>query len=287
MHYSRLHKKPFIYTNHTRHDLYIRNYPRLIQPFMRRSVFAWIGTAARHSLIATAPSEETAQLLRLLAPEAAHKVRVVRNGIRLDQFDNTSNCAARAEFGIDCDATVFMYVGRLTPEKNLPIFADALMRAVHNGANAHWVVIGDGPCRDELHDQLLPIHPKTHFLGAVPRERVASLLAMADVFATPSLSEVNPVSVIEALASGKPYVGLKAAWWDEFKVEPHNGTPPGWLATNPTDLSNAIVALCRDAARRQAMSLEARKLSRRFDIRDITRQWIAIYEEAIMQQSEK
>ncbi len=280
---AKKYKRPFIFTNHTRHDLYIKNYPRLMQPPFQRGISSFIAAAVNNSDISTAPSEETAQLLRQIAPDAAHKVRVVRNGIRLDQFDNTSDCEARDELGIGCDSTVFMYVGRLTPEKSLPVFADALTNAVQQGVDAHWVVVGDGPCREQLSEQLAPISDRAHFLGAIPRERVAKLLAMADVFATPSLSEVNPVSVIEALASGKPYLGMKAAWWDEFGVVSHNGTaPPGWLAGDEGELAQAIIALCNNGSRRREMAVEAKKLSHRFDIRDITSQWIEIYEEAIM-----
>lgn len=270
--------KPLIFTNHTRHDLYILHYPRIVQPFMRRYAFGQIAKFVRASALSTAPSEDTAQLLRQLAPDAAERVRVVRNGIRLDQFDQQTDCAAREEFGVACDATVFAYVGRLTPEKNLPAFAGALMQAVREGIDAHWIIIGDGVCRETLHDQLQPIRNRAHFLGAIPREGVARYLAMADVFATPSLSEVNPISVIEALACGKPFLGLKAAWWDEFHLESLNGKPPpGLLAGDQHVLKQMIVALCSNRAKRADMSRAAKQLSHRFDIRDVTAQWIEIY----------
>lgn len=275
------HHKPFIFTNHTRHDLYIKNYPRFIQQLMRFATFKLIARAVRQSAIATAPSNETAEMLRRLAPDAAERVRVVRNGIRLDQFEQASDCDAREELGIPCDATVFVYVGRLTPEKNLTVFANTLVQAVQAGADAHWVIIGDGVCREMLGEALAPIQPRAHFLGAVPREDVARYLAMADVFATPSLSEVNPVSVIEALASGKPFVGLQAGWWDEFSND-DGRVMAGVLARDEDELTREVIALCNDANRQRAMSDAARKLSHRFDIRDITSQWLTMYEAAII-----
>jgi glycosyltransferase involved in cell wall biosynthesis len=278
---ARRHNKPLIFTNHTRHDLYINNYPRIIQPFMRRNTFRIIARAVRESALATAPSNETADLLRRLAPDAAGHVRVVRNGIRLDQFEHASDCDAREEVSIPCDAIIFIYVGRLTPEKNLLAFAQALVRAVQAGADAHWVIIGSGPCREELEAAMAPIQSRAHFLGAVPRNEVPRYLAMADVFATPSLSEVNPISVIEALASGKPFVGMQAGWWDEFSA--NNGhAPAGLLARDEAELMRHIVALCQDGPQRHAMSAAARLLSRRFDIREITAQWLEMYEEAII-----
>jgi glycosyltransferase involved in cell wall biosynthesis len=276
--------KPLIFTNHTRHDLYILNYPRIVRPFMRRQAFGRIARFVHASTLATAPSEETAAWLRRLAPDAAERVRVVRNGIRLDPFDHPAHPepGTRAELGIDADATLFVYVGRLTPEKNLPAFADALVRAVNAGANAHWLVIGDGEFRKVLQARLAPIHERVHFLGAVPREQVPRYLAAADVFATPSLSEVNPVSVIEGLASGRPYIGLRAVWWDEFEGEARSLPPPGFLADNEAELGHAIAALCRDRTVLTGMSAAARQLSRRFDIRAITAQWIDLYRGAII-----
>ncbi len=278
---ARRHGKPLIFTNHTRHDLYIGNYPRLIQPLMRRATFKFIARAVRESAIATAPSNETAELLRRLAPDAAERVRVVRNGIRLDQFGQAGDCDARKRLDIACDATVFVYVGRLTPEKNLPAFARVLVKAVQAGADAHWVVIGEGVSREILDEALASIANRAHFLGAVPREDVSRYLAMADVFATSSLSEVNPVSVIEALASGKPFVGLQAGWWDEFSVEGES-LQAGVLARDEEDLARVIIALCGDPIRRRDMGEAARKLSHRFDIRDITSQWLMMYEAAII-----
>ncbi len=275
------HNKPLIFTNHTRHDLYIDNYPRIVRPFMRSNTFRIIARAVRESTIATAPSNETAELLRRLAPDAAQRVRVVRNGIQIERFMQAGNGHARNELGIPCDATVFTYVGRLSPEKNLTAFAGALALAVQAGADAHWVIIGDGASREILEETLSPIKARAHFLGTLSRDDVPHYLAMADVFATTSLSEVNPVSVIEALASGKPFVGLEAGWWDEFGPD-NEHAPAGLLACDEIELTRHIIKLCSDPALRSALSKAARQLSRRFDIREITSQWLAMYEEAII-----
>lgn len=272
---------PLIFTNHTRHDLYILNYPRVMQPFLRALTFGLIARFIRLSAVASAPSEQTADWMRQLAPDAAERVCVMRNGIRLDQFERVEP-GARAELGIEDGATLFVYVGRLTPEKNLPAFARALAGAVAGGADAHWLVIGDGECRDELHAHFAATPARAHFLGAIPRERVPRYLAAADAFATPSLSEVNPVSVIEGLAAGKPYLGLRAAWWDEFRLDGDDAAQAGVLAGDEHELRLAVEALCGNRPRLREMGDLARQLSHRFDIRDITARWIEMYQSAIM-----
>ena len=261
-------RKPLVFTNHTRHDLYIATYPRIMQPFLRVYVQRVIAYAMRNSDLITAPSADSANWLCTLAPECAAHIQVVRNGIRLDESlpkSVTQREAVRCALGISPEATVFIYIGRLSPEKNLSTFAEAFRSVIQQntpGIDAHWLVVGDGVCRSELEAHTAAIRHRVHFVGQVPRQRVRQHLAAADVFATPSLSEVNPVSVIEALACAKPYVGLRAAWWDEFA-----GEPAGLLCDDIADLQHTLVRLSNDRSLQQELGERAQVLSQHFDIR--------------------
>jgi glycosyltransferase involved in cell wall biosynthesis len=277
----RLKRRPLIFTNHTRHDLYVLNYPRVLQPMLLRFVSRNIASFIRSSTLTTAPSHDSVRWLQSLAPDAADRIRVVRNGIRLDAFDRPPDRALRATLGIPEERTVFIYVGRVTPEKNLMAFADALILAVNQGADAHWVVIGDGQSSAALEAKVAPIQSRVSLLGAMPRDHIQQYLTMADVFATTSFSEVNPVSVIEAMACGKPYLGLQAAWWDEF-ADDTDPEPAGILTRNdPLELAAAIQRLCADHTLHERMGARARCLSRRFDIRVVTSQWLEVYREIV------
>jgi 1,2-diacylglycerol 3-alpha-glucosyltransferase len=277
----RQHRRPLIFTNHTRHDLYVRNYPRVMQPLLLRFVSQNIRSFMRNSTLTTAPSHDSVRWLQSLAPDVADRIRVVRNGIRLDAFDRPPDRALRATLSIPEERTLFIYVGRVTPEKNLTAFADALILAVNSGADAHWVVIGDGLSSGALEAKVAPIRSRVSLLGAMPRPQIQQYLSMADVFATTSFSEVNPVSVIEAMACGKPYLGLQAAWWDEFADE-FDPEPAGILTRNdPRELAAAIQRLCENRDLHERMGARAKCLSRRFDIRVVTSQWLEIYREII------
>ncbi len=271
---------PLVFTVHTRHDLYIPNWPRLMQRWMNWQAGRTIAAFIRHSSVTSAPSSDTVRWLQALAPDQAGKLRVIRNGIRLDHFDSMPP-VAREALGVENGDPVLIYVGRLTPEKNLGVLLDAFIDAVRQGARAHLWIVGDGERRAELEKRAQTANARVRFFGTLPRLVVPSYLRAADVFVTASLSEANPVSVIEALAAGLPYAGIDSAWWSEFEPAPP-GTQAGLLAKSPAELSGLICRLAADPHLRAVLGAGAKSLSRRFDIRDVTSQWLEIYRSVII-----
>ena len=266
---------PVIYTNHTRHDMYVDHYPAPLRPPFQQHVRQAVASFIRASAVSSAPSEATAQWMRSLAPDAADRVQVMHNGINLAAFDCVATLAARSELGIAEDSTIFIYVGRLTPEKDLHVFANAFVEAVKAGADADWIVVGEGRVQPALEELVEPVKEKVHFLGVLPRAEIPRYLAMADAFATPSLTEVNPLSVIEAMAAGKPFLGLQSPWWDEFADHERAGI---LTAHDTPSLVKGIMRLCQDRAGRREMGIQAKQISHQFDIRNVTAQWLEIYE---------
>ncbi len=269
--------RPAIFTCHTRHDTYTNNYPRAVRPSIRQVVSASMEKAIRGSALATAPSENTARWMRSLVPDIGERVIVMRNGIHLEQFEKTDSPIARDSFGIGADQIVVMYVGRLTPEKNLEAFAEGFMHAVGLGAPVHWVILGEGKMRPILEEMLDPVRERVHFTGAVPRTEIPRYLAMADLFGTASLSEANPVSVIEAMACGKPYIGMQADWWSEFTANQTGGL----LAETPQALGAALKRLAEDPVLRADLSAGALRIGEQFDIHSVADRWIEIYQRLV------
>lgn len=88
---------------------------------------------------------------------------------------------------------IFMTVGRIAVEKNLPAFLDLDLPGSK-------VVVGDGPAREELQAR----YPKVHFTGFRTGEALAETYAQADVFVFPSKTDTFGNTILEALASGVP-----------------------------------------------------------------------------------
>ena len=121
---------------------------------------------------------------------------VVPNAVDTSRFRRATpraRAAARAAFGVPADAQVALFAGRLVPKKRIGALVDALP------ADAHLLVIGDGPERAAL----ARLGARVTHVPHLPHERMADAYAAADVFALPSYGEGLPISLIEALASGR------------------------------------------------------------------------------------
>ncbi|MCH8924188.1 MAG: glycosyltransferase, partial [Planctomycetes bacterium] len=75
--------------------------------------------------------------------------------------------------------------------------------------NARFLIVGDGPQRAELESLAarLDLTGAVHFLGC--RGDVPKILSASDVFALTSHVEASPVSILEAMACGRPVVSTR------------------------------------------------------------------------------
>lgn len=94
---------------------------------------------------------------------------------------------------LDLPRPIFLYVGRVAVEKNLPAFLSLDLPGSK-------VVVGEGPSLAELKAQ----YPAVHFLGKKVGEPLAEIYASADVFVFPSLTDTFGIVLLEAMASGTP-----------------------------------------------------------------------------------
>ena len=106
--------------------------------------------------------------------------------------------------GIAQNVVKFVYVGRVAVEKNLHILAQAFAKLASSGANAHMIIIGDGPYRSALVTQFAGL-PVT-FTGYLHGDELATALASCDVKVFPSTTDTWGNAPLEAQASGLPVI---------------------------------------------------------------------------------
>ncbi len=167
-----------------------------------------------------------------LAQEAATylgavPVHVLPNGVDTRVYSPVSaaqKAAIRARLGWPANATGFLYVGRFSPEKRLPMFLDAWIRLVKKtGAKAFAAFVGEGV--EELLIRDAAEHER--FIASVfvhpPMDDVAQAYAAADVFVQPSISEGLSNALLEAMASGLAVLGSRVGGTAEAVAETQTG----------------------------------------------------------------
>jgi glycosyltransferase involved in cell wall biosynthesis len=184
-------------------------------------------------------NEVRARLCRDLCVRES-KVRVVHNGIRLAQFNRPLDSALRAMLTQGRDWPIAFTPSRLYTRKGHV----HLLEAAALVPDTLFILAGDGPERVSLerHARQLGVEARVRFLGQ--RQDIPQLLASCDLFVLPSLSEGLPLTVLEAMAAGKPVVATAIGGTDEAVIHGETGllVPPG----NSAALATAIRTLVSD-----------------------------------------
>jgi len=103
-------------------------------------------------------------------------------------------------------------VGRLEPPKGQDVLVEALGLPASRGVEARLALVGSGSLEPQLRRRAseLGIADRVDFLGALPPERVAEVLAAADIYVQPSRREGFGVALVEAMATGLPAVATRS-----------------------------------------------------------------------------
>jgi glycosyltransferase involved in cell wall biosynthesis len=189
--------------------------------------------------------------------------RLLRCGLRPERvvkIGNTVDLAALSRLNGDRPRggeTVVGTVGRLSPEKGLTHFLQAAREVLNARDDVRFLLIGDGPQREELAGlaRALGIEDRVHFAGFVPEP--AEIYAALDIFVLPSLSEGMPISLLEAFAAGRPCVATSVGGVVELLGRDGLG-----LMVPPADakaLAKAILSLLNSPSLAAEMARRARQ----------------------------
>jgi len=241
---------------HTFHGHVLRGYFGRTMTFGFRTLERWLARTTT-SLVAVSPEVRDDLVALRVAP--ASKFTVVRLGIDLAHriaSDGAQRRETRRQMGLRDDAFVVGWVGRMTAVKNTDSLVRALQTLVDLGVDARLLLVGDGPDRDHLerYAHELGVMKRCLFLGY--QEDVARFYDAIDALVLPSVNEGTPVSVIEALAAGRPVVATRVGGVPDIVRDGVDGylVAPG----DPSELAERLVRLARDPDRRARMGADGR-----------------------------
>jgi glycosyltransferase involved in cell wall biosynthesis len=177
---------------HTNFHSYSRHYG---VGFLRGMIGSYLRRFHNRSLCTFVP---TRQLRGELEREGYRNVRVVARGVDTRLFTPARRSAElRRHWGLGPDDLAVICVGRLAPEKNLPLALSAFVKIRDHRPDARLVLVGDGPARAGLERN----HPGHVFAGMRKGEDLATHYASGDLFLFPSQTETFGNVTLEAMAS--------------------------------------------------------------------------------------
>lgn len=192
---------PFTSSFHTNFPSYGRHYGLGWLKNLATAYLRAFHNCARLTLV------PTGQVRDQLTAEGFRDLVVVGRGVDTQAFHpERRRESLRRQWGASPDDLVALLVGRLAPEKNVPLAVRAF-RAMEPSRRVRLVLVGEGPERKRLQRE----NPDVVFTGMLRGDALAEHYASADVFLFPSLTETFGNVTLEAMSSGLAVVAYDDA----------------------------------------------------------------------------
>lgn len=131
------------------------------------------------------------------------KIDIIPNMVKPSfRYENKNKHYSRFEF---------IFIGRLVHTKRIGLLIEAFSNAFRDHKNVYLNIVGDGPLFTSLQKMIneLGMSERIIMHGFQPRDKTATLLKQSDVFVSASVVETFGVPFIEAMACGKPVIGVE------------------------------------------------------------------------------
>lgn len=221
--------------------------------------------------------EETAKLFSL----ALNKIKVIPNGIDIENFQNESPNMFKPK--------TLLYIGTVIRKKGVLELAKTFNKVIEKEPNAKLTLIGSdavdvkkGISTYKLMQDIFSDKAKTNtsYLGKVPYSEIDNNIKNAHVCVFPSFAETFGMVTVESMALQKPVVNTNIGWANEIIDNGVNG-----YLVHPTETSRyveKIVTLFNDENLCTKIGEAARnKVEKSFNINTIAEKNISFYKTVI------
>lgn len=215
---------------------------------------------------------------RRLARLLSRSAEKIYNAVQVERFTGVKadRDMLRNTFGIPTNSFLIGSIGRLDAQKAYHDLIAAAALVLKHSPQVYFLLVGDGPLRDELEAQARALGISGHFILTGHRPDIESLLASIDLFVSSSIWEGFPTVILESMACNVPVL----ATGNPGTAELINHGVNGWLVPpqNTEALSQAILYLINDPQLCELLARQARIDVMNYTIENIARQYEVIYE---------
>ena len=250
---------PFVMTYGYKYHAFARIEGHAVMAFLLRLWEPWVVKRAAAVIVTTPELQQ--YVARFTSPDRIH---LIPNGVDTQLFAPDEGAAA-----VD-DVPTILFIGRLSPQKNLPQLLQALAQLE---SPVQLKIIGEGPLRQSLAAQAEELGVQADFLGIIPHQELPAHLQKAALFVLPSLAEGHPKVLIEAMSCGRPCVASDSD--GNRQLIQHGKTGLLFDIHNTHSLTKAMTQLITDRSFAQALGQAARQyIKRHLDIYNLLQQEI-------------
>lgn len=253
----------------------MRSRYRFARPLWRlfdKRVFAALESA---SLVLAAADEPAIRSFVLRSNGRIARNRIVRFPTCVDVAANApvDQAMARRSLGLPTEPSIFVSLGRIGCLKGWDLLLDAFDEFLREHGDGLLIFVGDGEDKPALLSRLgsRPLAAKVLVTGFQPEEQVRLYLSAADTVLSGSRLEGWSVSMLEALACGKPLVSTSVSGTDELIVPGSNG-----FILHNRDPYEFALCMKRSLELPNARSV-SRQIAERYDIDSLGKRLIELW----------
>ena len=279
-------KKPVVYTLHTMYDDYLFYVApgKRMQKLVKPGAHWYFRRIAKRATEIIGPSTKVVEFLRRCGVE--RHVNIIPNTVDLSDFmvenvDPKEIEKTKEKLGIQPGDVCLFFVGRLGKEKSLDVLIDLFSENFAGESRFKLLIAGGGPEAAALRELVAEkkMQSQSQLLGRIDHNLLPPYFQACNLFATASLSEINSISMLEAMASGL-YIAQRLDPYNRAQI---NEGVNGDIFTD----SEGFAKIIRDwdaksVEEKAALRKTVSDTTRRYGEEEFTRAVLDVYHRAIL-----
>jgi glycosyltransferase involved in cell wall biosynthesis len=206
-----------------------------------------------------------------------NRIMLIRNAIPNELFNRPQEREmGRHELGLATDTILIGYTGRIDKVKRIDLLLQAFAQIVAQYPKARLVIAGNGKLRQQMEalSQQLDLSHAVTWMGFY--QNIPRLLAAIDIYAQTSVNEGLSLSILEAMAAGKPVVATDVGGAREIISNEKNGL------LIPAESEEAIVGAIKNPSLSHAIGQSGKNhVENDFSLSKMVNEYRVVYENLV------
>lgn len=281
---------PLVHTYHTMYEDYIhyitkgyfnRSSKKIVEYFTK----FYCDTTATELIV------PTTKIYKLFKEKYQFKknIHIIPTGIEVERFyqeniDQKEVTSLKKTLGLTKKDFTIIFIGRLAEEKNVEFLLEAQKKLNKKYTNMKLLIVGDGPDKEKYIElsQKLKIDKKVIFTGKVAWEEIPYYYHCANVFVTPSKTETQGLTVIEAMASSIVPICMRDEAFISMVTENLNGL----FFETEEEYQKEVIELYTNKEEHKRLNKQARIQAEHYSSKNYAEQVLEVYDRAIKEKND-